>query len=66
MKTPGEMRNTLTCRIKESNRQWLLSEKERAGKGIGELVDLAVEVLQKHPEELPPDAEMEENEESEP
>lgn len=55
LKNANGVRHTLTCRVKESNRLWLYQEKERTGKGVGDLVDLAVEVLQKHPEELPAD-----------
>jgi hypothetical protein len=54
-------RQTLTCRVAPETKQWLESQKEQGGKGIGELVDLAVEVLQKHPDELPPEAETEED-----
>lgn len=63
LKTEGDPRLSFTCRIKESNKNWIKSESERTGWSIGELADLAVEILQKHPEELPPDAETEDTEE---
>jgi len=58
------LRRHFGCRLKEDNIEWIQSEKERTGCSIGELVDLAVEVLQKHPEELPPDAVIEADEEN--
>ncbi len=45
-KTPGEMRVTLNCRIRESLKDWLSNESERTGKSIGEIIDIAVERLQ--------------------
>ena len=52
-KTKGVKRTLLGCRVKDEVRNWLYSEKERTGYSIGELVDLAVETLQKCPEKLP-------------
>lgn len=57
-----EPRLHFACRMKESNREWIKAESERTGYSMGELVDVAVEVLQEHPENLPPDA-IEEGEE---
>ncbi len=44
-------RQTLTCRVAPETKVWLENQKAEADKSIGELIDLAVEVLQKHPEE---------------
>lgn len=55
-KTAGVKRILLGCRVKEDIRQWLYAEKDRTGQSVGELVDLAVEVLQEHPDRLPPEA----------
>lgn len=54
-----QKRQTLTCRVSPDTKQWLEEQKQQTSMGIGELVDLAVEVLQKHPDELPPDIETE-------
>ena len=54
-----EARLHFACRMKESNRQWIKTESERTGWSMGEIADLAVEVLQKNPEELPADPESE-------
>lgn len=53
-KSPNEVRQTLNCRVKPSTNEKISAFKEQTGCSIGELVDLAVEVLQKHPDELPP------------
>lgn len=58
-----EPRLHFACRMKESNREWIKTESERTGWSMGEIADLAVEVLQKHPDELPPDGETETEEE---
>ncbi len=57
LKTAGEKRDVLNCRIKASNKQWLEQERERVDRSIGELVDLAIEVLQTHPKMQFPEAE---------
>ena len=54
-----EARLHFACRMKESNREWIKTESERTGWSMGEIADLAVEVLQKNPEELPADPESE-------
>jgi hypothetical protein len=59
-------RQTLTCRVAPETKHWLDTQKEQVGKGIGELVDLAVETLQKHPEEFPMDTTIEEASSDEP
>ncbi len=56
-KPVGEKREHIGCRIKADNRSWLLTERERSGHSIGELVDFAVEILQQHPEKFSPNAE---------
>lgn len=56
-----QKRQTLACRVSPTTKQWLEEQKTQTGKGIGEIVDLAVEILQNHPEELPPGAETEED-----
>jgi len=55
-----EARLHFACRMKESNRQWIKTESERTGWSMGELADLAIEIAQKYPDKLPPDAEVEE------
>lgn len=42
-KTLGQLRQTLTCRVKESNRQWLYAQKKKTGVGVGDLLDLALD-----------------------
>jgi len=61
-KTQKEKRHPLNCLASYQTVVWINSERERTNKSIGELVDLAVEVLQEHPEKLPPDAMTEEEE----
>lgn len=39
-----------TVRLKEKNANWLESEAYRTGRGQGDIVDLAIETLQEHPE----------------
>lgn len=46
-----EARVHFGCRLKETNAEWIQAEKERTGKSAGEIADLAIELLQKHPEE---------------
>lgn len=53
----NEARIHFGCRIKETNAEWIQSEKLRTGKSVGEITDLAIEVLQKHPEESFPSVE---------
>lgn len=49
-------RDTLTCRVDPDVRAWLVTEKDRTGKSVGELVDYAVETLQDSPGRRLPDA----------
>lgn len=46
-------RQNLVCRVAPETKLWLEEQKSETDKSIGELVDRAVEVLQKHPEEIP-------------
>lgn len=62
-RTPEEKRHPLNCLVSFQSLAWVQSERERTGYSAGELVDLAIEILQKHPEELPPDVETEDTEE---
>ncbi len=55
LKTQGDPRLSFTCRIRESNRNWIKQEAERTGWSVGELTDLAIESLREQPEKLPPD-----------
>jgi hypothetical protein len=50
LKTPGEKRAVLNCRIKASNKEWLEQLRERCDKSIGELIDQAVEALKAQPD----------------
>ena len=49
-------RVTLTCRVKPETKQWLENQKITIEKGIGEIVDQAIEVLQQHLDKFPLDA----------
>ena len=51
-KDEGTVRELLGCRVKSPVKDWLYSEKERTGRSVGEIVDVAVELLQEHPERL--------------
>jgi|GEM_PF-3185647 len=50
----------LSCRVEAETVAFLKQEEQRTSKSIGELVDLAIEVLQENSEELPPNLESEE------
>ncbi|WP_373531205.1 hypothetical protein [Vampirovibrio sp.] len=47
----------LSCRVEAETLAFLDSEKQRTDRSIGELTDLAVFLLQKHPEESFPSVE---------
>jgi hypothetical protein len=53
-KEEGQLREHFGCRIKAANLTWLQETRERTVLSAGEIVDLAIELLQAHPEELPP------------
>lgn len=52
----NELRLNLSCRIKESNKRYLRVENIRTGLSVGQLVDLAIELLKNSPEHHPPEA----------
>jgi hypothetical protein len=57
-------RIVLSCRVESETVAFLRQEEERTNKSIGKLVDLAIGVLKEHPEQLPPDAITDEEEET--
>ncbi len=49
-KGPTKLRSV---RLKVANADWLENKSDEIGISQGDIVDLAIEVLQKHPKELP-------------
>lgn len=47
----NKKRQNLVCRVAPETKLWLEGQKAETDRSIGELVDRAIEVLQKHPEE---------------
>ncbi len=58
-KTEGVKRTLLGCRVKDDVKNWLYAEKDRTGASVGEIVDLAVTVLQETPARHLPEATVE-------
>ena len=48
----SDRRKTLNVRVKTETSVWLHAERERFGLSMGELVDIAIELLQEHPDIL--------------
>jgi len=47
---PVELRRvTLTCRVTQETKYWLMQYKNDFNKGIGELIDIAIDNLKEHP-----------------
>ncbi len=60
LKTKGDPRLALNCRVRASNHHWLKEKAKLAGLSIGELTDLAIEALKRQPEILLPSPQAEE------
>lgn len=58
LKTEGDPRQPFSCRLRQSNLNWLTQERERTGKSAGEIVDHLIETHR--PEDQLPDKSLEE------
>lgn len=54
-------REVLNCRVRKDTKDWFTSERERTGRSLGELVDLAADTLQASPKKQFPDAPVDED-----
>ena len=52
LKEQGKPREHFGCRIKASNLAWIQEQREQLGLSAGEIIDLALELLQEHPKKL--------------
>jgi hypothetical protein len=60
-KAEGIKRDLLGCRVLPENKAWLYAERDRTGKSVGEIVDLAIDTLQASPKKQFPDAPVDED-----
>jgi hypothetical protein len=55
----ADRRKQLSCRVNDATFQWLSSERDRTSASVGEIIDLAVTVLQEMPARHLPEATVE-------
>ncbi len=49
--------DTIICRVKKSNKEWLIAESKQIGLSTGDIVDKAIDIYRDHPEKLETKAE---------